>query len=57
MSSNNLSNSIKQLQTLDKLYANDTFMHDKLHSYIKNNLPNIMNNIKNLNNERISRNN
>ena len=57
MSSNNLSDSIKQLQMLDKLYANDTFMHDKLHSYIKNNLPNIMNNIKNLNNERISRNN
>ena len=55
MTSENLSKSIKQLQTLDKLYANDDFMHDKLHSYIQNNLPNIMKNIKTSFNERASR--
>jgi len=57
MSSENLAKSIKQLQTLDKLYINDDYMYDKLHSYIQNNLPNIMKNIKNSNNERILRNN
>ena len=57
MSSENLSKSIRQLQTLDKLYITDSFMYDMLHSYIQNNLPNIMKNIKNSNDERVSRNN
>lgn len=57
MSSENLTKSIRQLQTLDKLYSADSFMYDKLHLYIQNNLPNIMKNIKNSNDERISRNN
>jgi len=57
MSSENLSKSIRQLQTLDKLYITDSFMYDRLHSYIQNNLPNIMKNIKNSNDERVSRNN
>lgn len=57
MSSDNLSKSIKQLQTLNKLYIGNDFMHDKLHSYIQNNLPNIMKNIMNSNDERVSRNN
>jgi hypothetical protein len=55
MTSDNLSKTIKQLQKLDKIYENDPQMHDKLHSYIQNNLPNIMKNIKNSNDERISR--
>jgi len=57
MSSENLSISIKQLQTLDKLYVGDDFMYEKLHSYIQNNLPNIMKNIKNSNSQRVSRTN
>jgi hypothetical protein len=57
MTSENLSKTIKQLQKLDKKYENDSFMHDRLHSYIQNNLPNIMKNIKTSNDERISRNN
>lgn len=57
MSSDNLTKSIKQLQILDKLYGCDTFMLGKLHSYIQNNLPHIMKNIKSSNDERISRTN
>lgn len=53
---NDLSSSIIALQKLDTLYADDLYMHTKLHTYIANNLPNVMKNIKETNENRICRN-
>ena len=50
-----LSSSIMALQKLNDLYASDKYMYSRLHSYISNNLPNIMKGIQETNISRISR--
>lgn len=54
---NQLTESLNTIKQLHNLYKNDEHMIDKLHNYIQKNLPKIMNNLKNANDERISRTN
>lgn len=54
---NQLSDSLNAIKQLHNTYDNDRYMSEKLHNYIQNNLPKIMENLKKINEERINRTN